>query len=225
MRNLTAEIVFVAIMTVAVCIWLRAFVRVWGMQSSDSSNVNQFATSIGSDRPTTGDSLVGNHVVKGELEAVSRAIAKTVLDQNSGVEVVGRDLESVHIQGQKSGPSFRKIGFRLSEVGIDQVDVDYYVSFGDLQKKTRGFALRVLLLVKLPLFVVLGAVLWKYVVTNPNPNIGTPHLFPTIFIMFLGLRLPFAMALAYDNARKHAGLFVEKLMQSVELTEGVSTIA
>lgn len=225
MDVLTAQALFLALMTVCVCIWCHSFVRALRLGNKEAPESAQQEGESLAGFPPTADRDTGSRVVRGEREAVSRAIAKAVLQHGTAFEITERNADHVLVRRvpltshQVAGAMFNEMAFALRQVGDGTVEILYCVTYGKTRARLRKIALGIILGVGLPLTIGIGLVVWLFVVGNPMPGMR----WQTLQVLHIGHALwpPFLLMHQYQSIRAQSRAFVSNLLMSVELTDGV----
>lgn len=223
---LTAQIVFLVIMTIGVCVWCHSLVRALQLGADEPIEVNPWSNSA--DEIASGNREVGSMLVRGEPEAVSRAIAKAVLQHGTAFEIIDRTAERVLIrktpasQADPAGAHFSELGFAITPAGENTVEIVYALELGKRRKLLRRVALGIIIGIGLPVLLGLGLFIWLKVIPNPQPGMRW-MVFQTIHICHV-LWPPFLLIHQHKAIRNHSRAFVTNLLMSVTLADGVESV-
>lgn len=228
----TTQLVFAALITLAALVWIHSLVRALQLRPKQDTEGNPWAMLPGDQEPPSQDVETGHRTVQGQVETVSRAIAKAILGQNiPGVfapmfQVTERTSNRVVARkdaprrcNQPPGMQFREVEFDLRQLGESTVEIDYRIDFGPMRTRSRTIAIAMILGLGLPLLLVGGLAMWVYVVNNPNPAIRAQVL-QTLQISHV-LWPPYLLMHQYKTGRKHSRTFLSNLLSMVELSDGV----
>lgn len=232
----TTQLVFTAIMTLASLVWAHSLVRALQMKPAKNVEDNPWAALPDEELPTTQDAEMGRRTVRGQLDNVSRAIAKAILGQNvPGVftpmfQLTEREPNRVVAQkdaprtcNQPPGMQFKEVEFDLRPIGESTVEVDYRINFGSMRTRSRNIALGIIFGLGLPLLLIGGLLMWVFVANNPNPTIRW-QVFQTLQISHV-LWPPFLFIHQYKSGRRHSRTFVSNLLMMAELADGVDAVS
>lgn len=232
----TTQLVFCVLMTIGCLVWAHSLVRALQMQSPPSSNENPWVVLPDPNATEDGDNESGRRTVRGQMETVSRAIARAILGQNIPgtfspmFQITERTSERVVVK--KDGPivcnqppsmQFSEVEFDLRPVGESTVEVEYRIQYGQLRKRCRTIALGIILGLGLPVLLGVGLLLWLLVVNHPDQNVRW-QVMQTLQISHV-LWPPFLFIHRYNSSRKHSRTFVSNMLMMAELADGVDSVA
>lgn len=173
MDLLTAQLVFFAIMTIAVCVWCHSLVRALQLGTTVDEEPEQWLASTAPET-SMADRLVGSELVRGEQETVSRTIAKALLQHGTMFEITERTTDQVlatRTMSAHSDPNAIQcdgVGFALKRAGADTVEIVYCLDFGARRKRLRIAIFAILFGLGLPL--LFGYWIGYLAVRHPQSN-------------------------------------------------------
>ncbi len=227
MNLLTAQIVFLAIMTIGVCVWCHSLVRALQLGQSDD-DVKDPSTVLPEVSVSQADRIVGSCLVRGDQETVSRAIAKALLQHGTTFEVTERTVDRVVANRTLSAhrdPNATQcdgLGFALRPAGEGAVEIVYYVDFSDRRRRLRKAIFGIIFCLGLPLLLAVGLCIWLFVVPSETPGVRW-QVFQTLQVSH-ALWPPFMLIHRYRAAVANGQAFVTNLMTSVGLADGVEAV-
>jgi hypothetical protein len=220
----TAKLVFFIVMGIAVVVWI------WSLAKA----LRLGRRSTRADRLTFDDfsefeTQTGEVVVRGEQAAVSSALKKSF--QQPGLATLGAlykimdwsadrlTLEKMGslVSNQPPGLYFSEAEFTIAPAGSDMVRVSYDLGYTRIIRLLRKIALCVIFLAGLPTIVVVGSVIWFYVVQSEDPAVR----WQTFQVVHVGHALwpPFLIMWFYRVGWRNSRAFVENLIASVEVDD------
>ncbi len=226
MDILTAQIVFLVIMTIGVCVWCHSLVSALQLGADEPIHADSWSDSI--NEIATGDREAGSMLVRGEPEAVSRAIAKAILQHGTAFEIIDRTAERVLVrktpasQSDPAGTHFGELGFAITPAGENTVEIVYALGLGKRRKRLRRIALGIIFGIGLPVLLGLGLFVWLKIIPNPRPGMRW-MVFQTVHICHV-LWPPFLLIHQHKAIRNHSRTFVANLLMSVTLADGVEPV-
>lgn len=227
MDLLTAQLVFFAIMTIAVCVWCHSLVRALQLGTTVDEEPEQWLASTAPET-SMADRLVGSELVRGEQETVSRTIAKALLQHGTMFEITERTTDQVlatRTMSAHSDPNAIQcdgVGFALKRAGADTVEIVYCLDFGARRKRLRIAIFAILFGLGLPLLLGIGLVIWLYVIPSPMPGMRWQVL-QTLQVCH-ALWPPFMLIHRYKAAASNGQAFVKNLITAVSLADGVDKV-
>lgn len=235
MDVVTTQLVFFVLITLASLVWCDSLIRALRMRSPQSNDENPWAVLPDQQSPTIDNHEIGRRTVRGQMETVSRAIARAILGQNvpgvfapmfqiterSPNRIVARK-DTPQTCNQPPGMQFSEVEFDLHSLGDSAVEVDYRIDFGDILKRNRRIALGIIFGLGLPMIIGGGTVLWSLIVNHPNQAVRW-QVFQTLQIFHV-LWPPFLFIHQHNSGRKHARTFVFNLLMMAELADGVDSV-
>ena len=230
----TTQFVFFGIVTLAACVWTHSLVKAIQMSPRRTDEDNPWAV-LPDEAHFTTDDESGKRTLRGDLDTVSRAIARAMLNQSipgmfsTLFQIAERTPEKVLVRktgplfcNQPPGLQFSEVEFNLTPYGPDTVQVSYRIGYGQLKDRMRKIALGVILGAGLPCLVIGGWLMWHYVVTNPNPAVRW-QVFQTLQVVHV-LWPPFLFLHQFKSGRQHSRTYVSNLLMSAELADGVAPV-
>ena len=149
----TTQFVFFAIVTVAACVWTHSLVKAIQMSPRRTDDDNPWAA-LPDETQSTLDDEFGMRTLRGDLDTVSRAIARAMLNQtipgmfSTLFQIDERTPEKVLVRktaplicNQPPGLQFSEVEFDLAPYGPDTVQVSYRIGYGQLRDRMRKIAL------------------------------------------------------------------------------------
>ena len=216
-----ANLVFVAIMATGIAVWLWSLAKALRLGRSprqpDHLTVSQ---------ATEFDTETGEVTIRGDPASISKDLVRSLRQPNVGMfgtlfRVTERSSERLAIEktgplicNQPAGLYFSEADFRFVPVGDDTVRVSYRLGYGRLVRLLKKIALCIIFGAGLPTILVVGSVIWLFVVQSGDPTVRW-QVFQAFQIVH-ALWPPFLSMWFYTLGRRHSKVFVENLIASVE---------
>ena len=220
MDSETTSVVFVSIMSLGFVVWLWSLVKAlrFGRSTRDQS---QFAI-----EPTQAcDSQAGNVKVRGEPARISKALAGSIQQLGIGMfgslyKITEHSAEHIAVEkvgrlicNQPTGLYFSEAVFTLEPEGPDSTKIFYRLGYKRLHRLLKKIALGLILGVGLPVLLIVGCVVWFFVIQSDQPSIRW-QVFQTLQIVHV-LWPPFLIMWAYSRGQRQSKIFVENLISSI----------
>ncbi|MEQ9409052.1 MAG: hypothetical protein RIK87_15050 [Fuerstiella sp.] len=229
-----AEITFVVIMSVGVCVWLLSLHMALNLGRHRRRDAEPWTPlsdlEINAGSPCD---LTGQKTVRGHAEDVSKTLARTLLNLNvpgmfaTLFEMVERTPERLEFRktgplvcNQPTGMYFSEAVFTLERTGANQVLVSYRLGFERLVKVLRRTALALILGLGFPVLMTVGILIPWLVLKHPNPAVRW-QVFQTLQIVHV-LWPPFLIIYLFRSGHRHARTFMANVLTSVELSDDLS---
>jgi hypothetical protein len=226
MTQEAATAIFVAIMTVGFLVWL------WSLQKTlalGQRSVTPDWRMLPEQQTAPTDTESGSRTVRCEPEALSQALARSLTQMNVGgflplYEITERTSQRIGLK--KTGPLMcnQPAGMYFSEGEITfdglpngSTKVSYALGFDRLVKRVKTIALAIIFGVGLPLLIIVGAVVWVWVLPSPHPAVRWQVL-QTLQIAH-GLWPPFLFLGLYSTGRRQSKTYFSNLLSTLELAE------
>lgn len=239
MNQFAAQIVFAIIMSVATLVWMISLRKAARLGQKPTEPADD--THTGWAEPTavqcsTGefDSVTGEQSVRAEYDSIARRLGHRLTNVAvpgqfaSLFEVTEHQPERLVLQktgslvcNQPSGMYFSDLAFDFAPAGEGFTEVKYQIGFGRLRNMLRRSALGVILGLGLPLLLILGSVIWVFVVNNENPAVRW-QVFQTLQVVHV-LWPPFLIMHLYRSGQRHARTFVSNHLRQLEFTDGTNS--
>lgn len=220
-----AKAVFFAIMTIGFFFWL------WSLQK---------ALALGRQTPPEdwrllpdnhppGDIETGSRIVRGEPEEISQALARSLTQVGIGgftplFEITERTSNRIALKktgplmcNQPAGLYFSEAEIRLEELGNNRTQVTYFLGFDRLRRRAKAIALAIILGVGLPVLVIVGGIVWYFVIPSPAEAVRWQVL-QTLQIAH-ALWPPFLVLNLYTTGRRQAKTYFSNLLATLELAK------
>jgi hypothetical protein len=226
MTEETAKLIFAAIMTIGYLFWL------WSLQKTLADGRQTEATDwrmLHDEVAAAADIETGARVVRGEPEALSQALARSMLHLQAGgfaplFEITERTSNRIAIKktgplmcNQPAGMYFSEAQLDLQRVGENATRVSYTIGFDRLARRVKNISLAIIFGAGLPLMLIVGGVVWYTVIPNANPAIRWQVL-QTLQIVH-GLWPPFLILGLYYTGRRQAKTYFSNMLSTLELAE------
>ncbi len=229
------QIIFAGVMFLAVIVWAISFRKAARLgQGTRTATESWPMARFDEPEPLSDIDVTGIQTVRGSRSEVSRLLGRTLLD--SGVpgvfaslfEITERTDERIQIRktgplicNQPTGMYFSEAVFDLKRIGPDSVEVHYRLGFERLLKGMRRTALAFIIGIGLPVLLIVGGVVWIYVVNNPNQVVRW-QVFQTLQVAHV-LWPPFLLTGLFNSGRRHTRTWISNVLRSVELASETST--
>ena len=224
-----AQAVYTGIMAIAIGVWAYSFRLVVRLGQEDSVVTDPWAPGAAfEDESGEVHSVVGAQTLRGDPESLSKALGQTLL--STGIpgmfstlfEITERTPDRIAIRktgplicNQPTGLSFSEAEFDFRRAGGDTVEVTYRLGFDRLLRGIRRTALGIILGLGLPVLLIVGMVIWVFVVSSNNPTVRW-QVFQTLQVAHV-LWPPFLVMWIYRSGRNHARTYISNMLRSLEL--------
>ena len=221
MDSVTANQLFVSIMAIGCGVWFWSLMRALRLGQS-STHPDRYAV----EQFPEFDTETGELTIHGDCASLSAALVRSIGQRTNGLwqsplKVTEHSSERVAITrtgrlicNQPLGLYFSEVDFRFVPFGTGTVRVSYCIGYARLVRLLRKIALWIILGLGLPVIVIVGLVIWVFVVQSQNPIIRW-QVFQTLQIIHV-LWPPFMVLGFYTLGRRQAKVFVENLIASLE---------
>ena len=222
----TAKLIFIALMAIGFLVWL------WSLQLAlaiGRGSPEADWRMLHVQRPSQTNTETGARTVRGSAETLSAALARLLVQQNVGTfgslfEIVERTPERIVIKktgplvcNQPAGMYFSEAEITFEELGNDTTRVSYVLGYDRLARRLRGVALAIILGIGLPVMLIVGAVIWFFVLPSQNPGVQW-QVFQTLQISH-ALWPPFLFIWMYSAGRRQSKTYFSNLLSTLELAE------
>ena len=167
--------------------------------------------------------------MRGTPEKLSAALLRLIVQHNVGTfgslfEVVERTPQRIGLR--KNGPLmcnqppslyFSEAELTFEPVGNDTTRVSYVLGFDRLARRVKFVALSIILGIGLPVLVIVGGLIWHFVLPSPNPAIQWQVL-QTLQVSH-ALWPPFLFLWLYSAGRRQSKTYFSNLLSTLELAE------
>ena len=222
MDSVTANQLFVSIMAIGCGVWLWSLMRALRLGRSPR-HPDRYAA----EQPLEFDAETGELTVQGDCASLSEALVGSIRQRRNGLwesplKVTEHSSERVTITrtgslicNQPAGLYFSEVDFRFVPLGAGTVRVSYCIGYARLVRLLKKIALWIILGLGLPVIVIVGLVVWVFVVHCESPIIRWQVL-QTLQIIHV-LWPPFLVLWFYTLGRRQTKVFVENLIKSLEI--------
>ncbi|TWT87213.1 hypothetical protein Mal64_27510 [Pseudobythopirellula maris] len=212
---------FVAIMSVAICIWFWSLALALRM-----GRPSEAPESFTVKRPETTGDLVGEITVHGECDEVSKELVRSLRRPSvnrvtSVLRVTEHSPERVvfsnaggGICNQAASHYFDEGEMLLAPAGDGRVRVHYRIGLSGMLRRFRQLALGMALGLGLPGLLLVGGLVAALVLPSPEPAVRGQVL-QTLQVVHV-LWLPFLFIHIAKTARRQSRAFIESLIESAE---------
>jgi hypothetical protein len=213
-------------MTVGFLVWL------WSLQKTlalGQRKVTPDWRMLPDEQAAPADTESGSRTVRGEPEALSQALARSLTKFNVGgfaplFEITERTSHRIALKktgplmcNQPSGMYFSEGEITFDDLHNGTTKVSYRLGFDRLVKRVKTVALAIILGVGLPVLIIVGAVVWIWVLPSPHPAVRWQVL-QTLQIAH-ALWPPFLFLGLYSSGRKQSKTYFSNLLSTLELAE------
>jgi hypothetical protein len=226
MDQQTATLIFFAIMAVGFLVWL------WSLQKALALGRRKVEIDwrmLPEEQAKAGDVETGARTVRGEPEALSQALARSLTQLGAGgfaplFEITERTANRIALKktgplvcNQPAGMWFSEAEINFDYLGNDTTRVSYVLGFDRLVKRVRAIVLSIILGIGLPIMIIVGALIWILVLPSPAPAVRWQVL-QTMQIAH-ALWPPFLFLGLLSAGRRHAKTYFSNLLSTLELAE------
>lgn len=170
-----------------------------------------------------------SRTVRGTPEKLSKALARTLTQLNVGAfgslfEITERT--DAHIELVKTGPLvcnqpaglyFSEAAITFEPLGNNSVKVTYVLGYDRLAHRVRAIALAIIFCIGLPVMLIVGGVIWRFVLPSENPAIRWQVL-QSLQIAH-ALWPPFLLLWLYSLGRRQSKTYFSNLLSTLELAD------
>lgn len=172
------------------------------------------------------DSETGEVTVRGEPGSLSKVLVRTLRQPGVGMfgalfKVTERTSKRVVLEktgpiicNQPAGLYFSEAELNFEPTGRDTVRVWYRLGYARIARLLKKIALIIILAAGLPMLVLVGTLVWLFVVQSEDPIVRW-QVFQTFQIVH-ALWPPFLFTGIYRYGRRQSKAFIENLIASVE---------
>lgn len=223
----TTRLVYASIMAIGVFVWLWSLIKALRLGKATG-----LADRVSFDEDSEFDTETGEVAVHGEPESLSKALVRTLRQPGVGIfgalfKVTERTANRVSLKktgpiicNQPTGLYFTEAELNFEPTGKGVVRVSYCLGYARLVRLLRKVALSIILGIGLPLTVIIGSLIWLFVVQSDDPKVRW-QVFQTIQIGH-ALWPPFLFMWFYSVGRRQSKNFVENLIASVDEEDSVA---
>lgn len=221
-----AKLIFAVIMVVGFLVWL------WSLQMAlgiGRSKVKADWRILDEEQPSQTNTESGARTVRGTPEKLSAALARSLVQHNVGTfgslfEVVERTPHRIVLK--KAGPLlcnqppsfyFSEAELNFENLGNDTTRVSYVLGFDRLARRVKLVALAIILGIGLPTLLIVGAIIWFFVLPSQNPAVQW-QVFQTLQVSH-ALWPPYLFLWLYTAGRRHSKTYFSNLISTLELAE------
>jgi hypothetical protein len=181
------------------------------------------------DQAASADVEAGSRTVRGEPEALSQALARTLAHVHAGgfsplFEITERTSKRISLTktgplvcNQPSGLYFSEGEITFQELGNGTTRVTYVLGFDRLKKRTRNIALAIILGIGLPAMVIAAVVMSLVVIPSPATAVRWQVL-QTLQVAHT-LWPPFMILGLYSTGRRQSKTYFSNLLTTLESIE------
>jgi hypothetical protein len=175
------------------------------------------------------DPETGELRIHGEPVTVSKALVRSIRQPSIGLfgtlfKVTEHSSDQLAIEkvgplicNQPAGLYFSEADFSFAPAGHDTVRISYRIGYARLTRLFKKIALGIIWGVGLPIIVIVGSIIWLFVVQSQHPAVRW-QVFQTLQIAH-ALWPPFLFMWLYAHGRRRSKNFVENLIASAEVLE------
>ncbi len=226
MEQSTATLVFAAIMGSGFLIWSYSLFKALSVGNESPADD---PWKPGAEFPGSSTTQFGERTVHGDPEKLSKTLAKALVNVNIGMfgtlfELVERTNKRVVLKktgplicNQPAGLYFSEAEFNFEPLGGDAVRVTYQLGYDRLIRLSRRISLLIIFGIGLPLQLIVGAVIWFFVVNNAEPAVRW-QVFQCLQI-FHAIWPPFLFLSLYSMGRRHSKTFASNILATLELAD------
>jgi hypothetical protein len=226
MNSQIATVIFIVLMTSAILIWL------WSLQMAlaiGRSNGTRDWRLLEIEPPTQKNTESGARTVRGTPETLSAALAKCLVQLNVGrfgslFEVVERSPKRILLKktgplvcNQPAGMLFSEAELTFEDLRNGTTRVSYTLGFDRLAWRVKTIALAIILGIGLPALVVVGGLIWHFVLPSQNEAVQWQVL-QTLQVTH-ALWPPFLFMWLYRSGRRQSKTYFSNLLSTLELAE------
>jgi hypothetical protein len=219
-----AKLVFAVIMAVGGCVWMISLRKALRLGLAPPlSEQTTFDVSNGGDTFAVESGTV---TVPGDPPTLSRALVRSFHQSNLGLVTSLykiRERRGERVTLKKTGPLMcnqpPNMYFSEAEISFavrsqEGTQVSYTLGYARLARLLRKVSLGLILGVGLPVMLIVGGVVWYFVVSNQNPAVRW-QVFQTFQIIH-SLWPPFLVMYLYNVGRRQSKSYMENLIGSLE---------
>jgi hypothetical protein len=226
MTSEIAMLIFIVIMAIESLVWL------WSLQMAlaiGRSTAKPDWRLLSEEQPTQTNSESGARTVRGRPETLSAALARSLVQLNVGTfgalfEIVERSPERILIKktgplicNQPAGMLFSEAELNFQDLGNDTTRVSYTLGFDRLARRVKTVSLTIILGIGLPLLIIIGGLVWRFVLPSLNPAVQ----WQVLQTLQAGHALwpPFLVMWLYRSGRRQSKTYFSNLLSTLELAE------
>jgi hypothetical protein len=221
-----ATLIFIGIMVGGFLVWL------WSLQmalaigrSAGKPDWRMLAEA----EPKQVNTESGARTVRGAPERLSAALARSLVQLNVGTfgslfEVVERTPERILLKktgplmcNQPAGLYFSEAEVTFEDLGNDTTRVSYTLGYDRLARRIKLIALCIIVGIGLPVMMIVGALIWRFVLPSHNPAVQWQVL-QSLQIVH-ALWPPFLFIWLYRAGRRQSKTYFSNLLSTLELAE------
>jgi hypothetical protein len=172
---------------------------------------------------------LGSRTVRGTPAGLSKALARALTQLNVGgfnslFEIIERTDERLRLRktgplacNQPAGLYFSEADVRFEYLGSNTTRIRYELGYDRLAKRIRSISLGIIFLIGLPLMVIVGGLVWHFVLPNEYPG-ARWQVLQTLQIVH-AIWPPFLLVYIYALGRRQSKTYFSNLLSNLELAE------
>lgn len=221
-----ARIIFFVIMAAGFLVWLWSLQKALAIGRRDATPDWRM---LHQEDAAPIDTETGARTVRGIPEKLSAALERALLQHHIGAfgslfEVTERTANRIRLKktgplvcNQPAGLYFSEAEIAFEDLGNNTTRVSYVLGYDRLARRVKGVALAVILGIGLPTMLIVGAVIWHFVLPSNDPAVQWQVL-QTLQISH-ALWPPFLVLGVYWASRRHSKTYFSNLLSTLELAE------
>jgi hypothetical protein len=226
MNTQIATLIFAVIMLVGVLVWLWSLQMALGIGRAPANRDWRLLEETPKSQVIT---ETGARTVRGSPETLSATLARSLVQLNVGTfgslfEIVGRTPERIVLKktgpllcNQPAGLYFSEAEINFQDLGNNTTRVSYVLGFDRLARRIKGVTLGIILGVGLPALLIVGTIIWYFVLPSQNPAVQWQVL-QTLQVSH-ALWPPFLFLWLYSAGRRQSKTYFSNLLSTLELAE------
>jgi hypothetical protein len=221
-----ARLIFAAVMMVGFFFWLWSLQKALALgRQSEPADWRM----LPEEQVAHADTETGSRIVRGEPELLSQSLARSLTQLGAGgfaplFEIIERNSERIALKktgplmcNQPAGMYFSEAEITFEPLGNETTRVSYLLGFDRLVKRVRVISLSIILGIGLPVLLIVGGVIWFFVLPSPAPGVRWQVL--QTFQIIHALWPPFLVLGLYNTGRRQAKTYFSNLLSTLELAE------
>jgi len=224
-----AKLIFLVVMVAGITVWAVSLSRALRL-GQPRRRPDEFASESNdsADEPQS-DWQTGTVSLQGNREALAKALLRSLAQLQFGLFASIFKIQQYddgRIVLKKVGPLlcnlppalyFTEAEISLRQADAARVEADYRIGYGRLARRLRTVALLLILGVGLPTLLMVGAVVWLFVIPSPLPGLRWQVL-QTLQIAH-ALWPPFLVMWFYSAGRRQSKVLIENTLSSTEILQ------
>jgi hypothetical protein len=175
-----AKLIFIVLMVFALLVWLWSLQMALGIGRAPANRDWRRPEETPKSQAIT---ETGARTVRGSSETLSAALARSLVQLNVGTsgslfEIVERTPKRIVLKktgpllcNQPAGLYFSEAEINLQDLGNNTTRVSYVLGFDRLARRIKGVTLGIILGVGLPALLIIGTIIWYFVLPSQNPAV------------------------------------------------------